>query len=166
MAISLCKLKSFEIQKGERILKVEQIGIKTADFATSFGDDSVPPKNWTAVYCDTLNDGDKVIVGWINSNQLTKVKSGEKRLFSLKENGKDQSIEIYLRNDEKIEIGGNQDNLVRYSKLNLGLQSEKNSINIELQKIATAISTLGGSYIYQPISVDISDSKIDQLLSP
>lgn len=166
MAVSFCNLKEFEIVKGERIFKVEQLGIKTADFATSFGDDSVAPKNWTGVYCDTLNDGDKVIVGWININQLSKVKAGEKRIYSLKEDGKTQSIDIYLRDDEKIEIGGDQDNLVKYSKLNQSLQNQVNSVNTELQKIVAAISALGGSYVIQPISLDISESKIDELLCP
>lgn len=165
MSVSMCKLKSFEIQKGERILKVEEYGAKTADFVTSFGDDSVAPKNWSAVYSSTDNDGDNIILGYINLNQLSKVKHGEKRIFSLKEDGS-QSIDIYLKNDGKAEIGGNTDNLVRYSKLNEALQAEKDLINSELQKIVTAISSLGGTYVMSPITLNILQSKIDELQSP
>lgn len=161
----MCKLKSFEIESDERILKVEQYGIKTADFATSFGDDSVAPKNYSAVYCDTDNSGDKVIIGYINKNQLTKVKHGEKRIFSLNEEG-NLATEIYLKNDGNIELGGNDDNLVRYLKLNEALQAEKNLINAELQKIVTAIAAVGGSYAISPITLDISQSKIEELQSP
>lgn len=165
MSVSMCKLKSFEIQQGERILKVEQYGIKTADFATSFGDDSVAPKNWSAVYCDTDNSGDKIIIGYINKNQLDKIKEGEKRIFSLDESG-NNAAEIYLKNDGKIEINGNVDNLVRYIKLNEALQAQKDLINTELQKIVVAFTSVGGSYAISPITLNISQSKIEELQSP
>lgn len=162
--ITFCKLKSFEITAGERILKVEQYGVKTADFVSSFGEDSVALVGSTAIYADTGNAGDKVILGYINKNQLSKVKSGEKRIFSLKEDGS-LSIDIYLKNDGKIELGGNEDNLVRYEALNNSLQDFVAKLQVELTAIASGLSGVGGVYIPGDVSLDASTSKIDELQS-
>ena len=73
------------------------------------------------------------------------------------------SIDIFLKTDGSLEIGGNVDNMIRYGPLNTALQSHNAAINMELGKIAAAISTLGGTYLPDTISTDISASKIDQV---
>lgn len=161
--ITYCKVKSFEIVEGEKVLKVEQFGIKTADLISAFGDDSGIPEGYTAIYAGTSGAGDKIIIGCFNKNQ--KAKAGEKRIFSLKPDGS-FSTDIYLKDDGKMEIGGNIDNLVRYLELNSALQQEVLSINVELAKISTAIGLLGGSYVLQPITLNILQAKIDELLCP
>jgi len=164
MAITYCRTKSFEIKQGEKTYKVEQFGIKTTESVMPFGDDSSIPEGYTAIYLDTENVGDKVIIGCINKNQIAK--SGEKRIFSIKPD-KSLSIDIYLRDDGKAQIGGNVDNLVRYSSLNTALQQEKNLINIELNKIAVAMNAIvPGSYSPGLITLDILQSKIEELLCP
>jgi len=163
--ITYCKYKSFEIIKGERIIKVDQFGTKTADECMPFGEDSVPLKNYSAVYANTSNEAEKIIIGYINTKQLSKVKEGEKRIYSLKGNG-DLSIEFYLRKDGKAELGGNADNLVKWEKLNTKLQNHVGVLNTEFGKIATAITTLGGVYVAPAISLDISDCKVIELLCP
>jgi hypothetical protein len=161
--IKFCKLKSFEIVKGERIVKVEQYGTKTADFCTSFGDDSVALPEMTALYVDTGMDGDKVVIGYINKGQLSKVQPGEKRIFSVKGDGS-LSTEIYLRKDEKIEIGGNTDNLVKFTPLEAALMEQIQKINTELTAIALGITAAGGSYTPTPISVNFNPAKSEKLL--
>lgn len=154
--------KSSEVKDGERIIKVDEFGLKTADESAPFGIDSQPLKNMIAIYANTSNDSDKVILGYINKHQLSKIKEGENRIFSLKEDGS-LSTEIYLKNDGKIELNGKEDNAVRYLALNNALQEQNAALNQELTKIVASISALGGSYAYAQISLDISLSKIEDL---
>ena len=157
MKITLSKIRSFIIEEGARILKVEQYGPKTVQEAAPFGDDSGPIENLTAIYAETAETGEPVIIGYINENQLAGV--GEKRLYSLDENG-NIAFFIWLKADGTFEIGGNIDNAVRYQKLDDALQAQKNAINAELIKISAAISLLGGSYSATLISIDTSAAKI------
>tara|TARA_R110000822_G_scaffold123489_3_gene257905 strand:+ start:15592 stop:16080 length:489 start_codon:yes stop_codon:yes gene_type:complete len=158
--ISLAQVKSAVISSGRRILKVFEFGAKTAVQSGPFGDDSSPLKDMVAIFGKTSNLEEPVILGYINKNQLAQ--PGEKRIFSLKPDGS-LSIDIFLKTDGTLEIGGNVDNMIRYGPLNTALQSHNAAINMELGKIAAAISTLGGTYLPDTISTDISASKIDQV---
>lgn len=158
--ITFSIVKEVIIEKLKKTLKVEQFGVKTADVISDFGDDSSPLKDMVAVYANTSEVGDSVIIGYINGNQIAQ--AGEKRIFSLKEDGS-LSFAIHLKNDGTSEIGGNTDNAVRYSKLNLALQSEVNKINAELAKIAISIGAVGGSYVPTAITVDVSAAKIEEI---
>lgn len=158
--ISISKISSSVIEKGYRILKVLEFGPKTADECAPFGDDSNPLKGMSAVFAETSVEGEPVIIGYLNENQLAA--AGEKRIYSLKEDGSVSSF-IWLNNDGKIQLNGNTDNAVRYAKLEEAINLMDTSINAELTKIVTAISTLGGSYTMEPIQTDISAAKIDDL---
>jgi len=158
--ITLSKFKSSIISSGKRILKVFQYSAKTANECAPFGDDSNPISGMTAIFAETSEIGEPVIVGYVNEKQISA--PGEKRLYSLKSDGS-ESIYIWLRNNGKIEMGGKSHNLVRYTPLNLGISDKDKLINLELVKIATAISTLGGSYTPSDITTDISDSKISEI---
>lgn len=114
-------LKSFK-----RSVKVVQYGAKTADVASSFGDDASPLKGMIALYSGTSENGDNIIIGYLNENQIAK--EGEKRIFSLKADGS-KSFDIYLKNDETCEIGGDADNAVRFSKLEEGFNQLKSDLN-------------------------------------
>lgn len=151
------------IEKGSRILKVEQFGAKTAVECSPFGEDSSPVKGMTAIYAETSEIGDPVIIGYINENQMAAV--GEKRMYSVKPDGT-ISIYVWLKNNGTMELGGTAHNLVRYTPLNTALQSEVNSINSELIKIQTAIVALGGVYVPNSISINITGSKINEIKSP
>jgi hypothetical protein len=149
------------IKNGQRILKVFEFGAKTAEVISSFGDDSAPLKDFIALYSKTSENGDNVIIGYINKHQLSE--PGEKRIFSLKEDGS-LSIALHLKNDGTCEFGGNADNLVRYEALNNALQLEKDLINAEFLKIATAINGLApGAYTPAPISLNILQAKIEEI---
>jgi len=157
-------IKENLINKGRRLLKVSQFGAKTADVVSDFGDDSAPLKDMIAVYSNTSEVGDNIIIGYLNKNQIAN--AGEKRIFSLKEDGS-LSIAIHLRNNGTAEIGGNVDNAVRYAKLDLALQNEVTLINAELTKIAAAINAIvPGSYIPTPITLNILAAKIEELKTP
>lgn len=158
--ITLSKVRSTILKKGERIIKVLQYGAKTVAEISPFGDDSNPVENMSALYADTAETGEPVIIGYINTNQLAAV--GEKRIFSLKAD-KTLSAFIWLKNDGTMQIGGDADNAVRYQKLDDSLQAQKVLINIELSKIQAAITTLGGAYAKVDISINASAAKITEI---
>lgn len=144
------------IENGKRVLKVLQFGTKTADEVGPFGIDSNPLKDMTAIYAETSNNSESVIIGYINKNQIAGI--GETRLYSLDENKAVKSF-IWLKNDGTIELNGNTYSSVRYEPLESGINAKDNLINIELGKIATAISSLGGVYTVAPVFTNITSAK-------
>jgi hypothetical protein len=160
--ITLAKVDSTTITDKQREIKVLQFGAKTADECAPFGEDSNPLKDMIAVYAETAEVGEPVIIGYLNENQLAAV--GEKRLYSLKPDGS-LSFYTWLRNNGTMELGGNAHNLVRYEPLNNALQSLVNKINAELVKIQTGLTAVGGVYAPAPVSVDVSASKINEIKS-
>ena len=158
--ITYSKVKSTIITNGKRILKVLEFGAKTAVEVAPFGDDGNPLKDMSAIYGRSSASGDDIILGYINKNQIAAV--GEKRIYSLKPDGT-LSIDIHLRTDGTMEIGGNTDNMVKYIPLDTALKNQDTLINAELIKIATAITTLGGVYTPTSVATDISPSKSDTI---
>lgn len=158
--ITFSKVKENIITSLIRTLKVQQYGAKTANVVAPFGDDSAPLKDMIAVYAETSNISEPVVVGYINKNQIAK--TGEKRIFSLKPDGT-VATSIHLFTDGTMNVGGDNDNAVRYSPLNSGIYAKDALINIELTKIATAISLLGGTYAPSNISTDIEAAKINEI---
>ena len=147
-----------------RLVKFYRLGLRdvqTSLTVAPYGDDSVPVKDMIAVYSETSTKGNTVIIGYINKNQLAAV--GERRLFSTNENG-DEKAYVWLKNSGNLELNGKADNVVRYSKLDNGLQAEVTKINAQLAAISTAIGLLGGSYVVNPVDVDISGAKVDDVL--
>jgi len=154
--ITLAKIDSVIKESGKRILKVLQFGAKTASESAPFGIDSAPLKGMTAVYGNTSNNGDTVILGYIQKNQLAE--PGETRFFSLDADGNLKSF-IWLKNDGDIQLNGDDYSSVRFQPLQSGINTKDSLINAELAKIATAISSLGGTYVPGSISTDISQSE-------
>lgn len=155
--ISLAKYFSSAIEQGKRILKVTQFGTKTAKEAYPFGFDSQPPEGMTAIYSETSNADEAVIVGYINKHQLVGV--GESRMYSL---GSDGEVKAYVvcTSLGSIELNGNEFSAVRYENLVTGLNAQNTLINAELAKIATAINALApGAYIVAPVSTNITTAK-------
>ena len=153
-------VKESIIKNAKRFLKVVQYGAKTADVVADFGDDSSPLKDMIAIYSRTAIVGEEVIIGYLNTNQISK--PGEKRIFSLMPDGS-LSFDIYLKNDGTCEIGGKVDNAVRYMAMDTALQQQVNEINAELIAISTAISGVGGVYVPTPITLDMTPSKIVEI---
>jgi hypothetical protein len=159
--ITFSKVKDSFIELGKRIIKVEEYGAKTAKSASSYGDDSRPLKNMTAIYAHTAVNSEQVIIGYINTNQIAL--EGEKRIFSQASNG-DLSFAIHLKNNGTCEIGGNADNSVRFLPLKSGIDTKDALINAELVKIAAAINAIApGSYTPASVSTDINSAKINEI---
>ena len=158
--ITLSILKSVAIEQGQRILKVMQYGPKTANECGPFGLDSSPLENYTAIYSETANVGESLIIGYIQKNQIAQ--QGEARLFSLDSNGL-LKAEIFCKADGTIILNGGGFNSVRYENLNSELQQLKTDINTELLKVQTAITTLGGTYANTPLILDLTTAKSDTI---
>ena len=158
--ITLSKLKGVAIEQGQRILKVLQYGPKTANECGPFGLDSSPLENYTAIYAETANVGESLIIGYIQKKQLAN--PGESRLFSLDSNGV-LKAEIFCKSDGTIILNGGGFNSVRYENLNSELQQLKTDMNTELLKVQTAITTLGGTYANAPLNLDLTTAKSDTI---
>lgn len=154
--ITFSKLDSVILQAGKRVLKVLQFGPKTASESLPFGIDSSPIKGMTAIYGNTSNNGDTVILGYIQKNQLAG--EGETRLFSVDSSGSLKSF-VWLKNNGTIELNGDQYTAVRYDALNQGLQNQINLLNAELIKVQTGLIAVGGAYARVNVTLDISQSE-------
>lgn len=134
---------------------------RTAFSLAPYGVDSNPIAGMRAIYADTTNKKDSVIIGYINKDLLAEV--GETRLFSTDENGELKTF-IWLKNDGKIQLGGDAKHAVRYEDLNSALQNFQTFLQAELGKIATGIVAGGGAYTPGTVNIDISSSKNDNIL--
>lgn len=162
--MTLSIVKENIIKAGKRALKVMEFGAKTADVVSDFGDDSSPLKDMIAVYGKTSESGDSIIVGYLNSNQISQ--PGEKRIFSLKEDGS-LSFAIHLKNDGTCEIGGDVDNAVRYSKLEEAFNELKSDMNTFIDSYNLHQHPANGlappTVIAVESTADITGAKIDEI---
>lgn len=159
----ITKIISTAIVKSRLIIKVLGLGskdIQTVYNITPFGIDSNPVSGLRAIWARTESMEDRILLGVLFEHAIAA--TGEIRLYSTNENGT-IVFSLHLKNDGTCEFGGNADNLVRYSKLNDGLQSTKTGINIELGKIQSAISSLGGLYFKSDIDININAAKINNI---
>ena len=165
--VKVSKIISSTIKSGRRILKILGLGkedIQTSYESMPFGVDSVPIKDLIAIQMETSERGKTVIVGYINKNQIADV--GELRLYSLDATGAEQA-NVYLKKDGVLELNGNVDNAVKFIPLDAGLQSQTTAINAELVKIAAAINAIvPGSYVPTPVTVNITNSKVESVKVP
>lgn len=149
--VSLAKVKESIIEKSRRIIKVIQYGVKTAKQVAPYGIDSTPLENLTAIYCESENDNEAIIIGYINKNHITK--KGEIRIYS------DSGAYVHCKDNGIVDINGNDYSAVRYQELNLELQKQISLLNIELSKIATAGATIGMIYAPTLLQIDLTQSE-------
>lgn len=166
--LGLVKIISTEADKLKRLVaKFYYRGpkdVQTSHQIAPYGIDSNPIKDMIAVYGETNVDGNTVILGYINKNVLAE--PGETRVFATDASGGLKGY-VWLKKTGIAEIMGNTDNAVRYTPLNTGLQNQNTAINAELTKIATALNGLvPGIYVPQPVSINISQSKITEIKTP
>lgn len=165
--MKIIQVSGNEIRKVFRYIKtVFSKDSHTAAQIAPFGDDSCPVEGMKGVEASTDDLGQNVVIGYFNRSILAD--KGEKRFYSLKAD-KTESFYIWLKNDGTCEIGGDTDNLVRYSELKEGFDKLKEDLNDLVLKYnshthmvseltSTATSLMGSSS-----TADISDSKIDEL---
>lgn len=129
------------ITGGKRIIKTSGYGrddtdTRTANECSPAGLDCAPAGNLRAVYCKTTNDSIPVVVGYINTAQLSE--PGDSRLFSTNANG-NLITYIWLHNatgNGQIELGGTTDNAVGYTQLAV----QFNELNIKFNNLVAAFN--------------------------
>jgi len=93
----------------ERLIKFLGWGkndVQSQKEASPYGTDSSPIKNMIAIYAQTANGSESIVIGYINKNQLADV--GEHRIYSTNSDG-DLQAEIWLKKNGKILINANGD---------------------------------------------------------
>ena len=138
--------------EGMRMIKVDQFGAKEVYECSPFGFDSNPIKDMTAIYADTSENGEPIIIGYINENQIAE--KGELRLYNSNKGY------VWLKKDDTIELNGNSRTIVAFIDLKTELENTINKLNVELTKIQTAITALGGSYVQVNVEVNIDSSEV------
>lgn len=155
--LTFSKLKSSSIEQGKRILKVFQFGAKTAKEVGPFGFDSAAPENWTAIYGETSNKGESVVIGYINKNQLAEV--GGSRMYALGSSGEVVSF-VYARASGVLELNGSTYSGVRFQPLKSAIDANDLMVAGELSKIALVLNSLVlGSYTPGPISTNLTGAE-------
>ena len=164
--MDIVKITESTVRKGLRWLK----SLYSADTHESiqlapFGDDSCPLSGTKGIKARTSTDAYHVILGYFNRSNVAG--EGEKRLYSVKSDGS-ISFYVHLKNDGTIVIGGEDDNLVRYSKLKEGFDQLKSDFNtFKATHTHTGVTTGSGvSGIpsdVAPSEADISGCKIDEI---
>jgi hypothetical protein len=155
--ISLAKFKSASIEGGKRIIKALTLGgAATAKEVYPFGFDSQALGDLTAIYADTSNKDESVIIGYINKNQLAE--AGGSRMFAIGNSGEVVGF-VYARASGVLELNGSAFSSVRFQSLKIAIDNNDALINAELAKIATAITTLGGTYVVAPIGTNLLNTE-------
>lgn len=166
--INVTKVISSAIDTALRFVKVRRLGnsdVQNVKEFMPFGIDGAPLPGMTALYLSTGVKGANYVVGYINKNQ--KALPGELRLFSLDADGKEKTYQIFKK-DGTIEILGDADFMVRYSKLELAyneLQGKHNQTDANFVALATALNLLLGTTTFPPSTStgDITLSKIKEI---
>ena len=164
--MDIVKITENTVRKGFRWLK----SLYSADTHESiqlapFGDDSCPIPGVKGVKARTSTDAYHVILGYFNRSNVAA--AGEKRLYSVKSDGT-ISFYVHLKNDGSMVIGGDDDYMVRYSKLKEGFDQLKSDFNT-FKATHTHIGVTAGGGVSgipsdgTPSEADISGCKIDEI---
>lgn len=153
--ISFAKIKSSSIEVGKRILKsVTMSGAATSKESYPFGFDSSPHPDLTAIYAETSNMQEAVIIGYINKNQIAE--PGESRMYALSAHGEFLGF-VYCRKDGTTSINGDAFSAVRFQELKTQIDLLQSQINSQLPLIASGIATGGGVYTPTNVSIDLTN---------
>lgn len=155
-----------------KVLRYGKDDIQTADQYLPWGVDSKPIKNALALYSNTGNRGESVIIGYLINSEMTV--EGESALYSTDDDG---AVMFYLllKKDGTAEFGGNSDNLVRYSVLKNEYDKTKGVLDAILNILngppitepgngaPSALQTALKSALTGLQTGDIADSKIEEI---
>lgn len=112
-----------------RIVKIYRLGksdVQSVIEAAPYGVDGNPIKKIRAIYAPSRAVGRPIVLGYITTKRKADV--GELRLFSTDADG-DEEMFVWLKNDGTLEVGGDTDNLVRFSDLKDGFDELKDNFN-------------------------------------
>jgi len=166
--MNIVKILSTRVVDGFRNVKFLRMGnsdIQETEQIAPHGIDSNPVKDMVAIYAPTLQQGEPVIIGFINK-KLIDLDPGETSVFSTDDSG-DLSTFIHLLADGTMKIGGDADFMVRFNELKSGFDQLKADFN---SHIHTTTATIGASPTpgvitppTSPSTASIDASKIDEI---
>ena len=154
-----------------KILRFGKSDSHTAFVSQPAGIDSRPIKGQRAVFAETANDQEPVLIGYINEN--AKADEGEIRLYSIDSDGNEKNY-FYILKDGTIEVGGDSDFMVRYSALSTAFDELKTDFNSHITNWNTFSTAYvpGGPSVQglpptasgsTPSAADISGAKIEEV---
>ena len=172
--ITIVKTIASKVQDAYRHIKVQVMGkndVQTPVEASPYGMDSNPVKDLAAIYAPSTVSGEPVIIGYLLKDRLAEV--GEVRLYATDASGALQNY-IWLKANGDILVGGDADNLVRYSELETGFNQLKGDFNNFLTVFnahthptpagpSSAPTPVTGVVPVEPSSADISGAKINEI---
>jgi hypothetical protein len=146
-----------------KVLRLGQSDVQSGFVSAPFGYDGNPTKGYRAIFSDTGNAGEPVILNFIS--RKNKAQIGEVRLHSEASNG-DEKAYIYLRADGKFELLGNANFSVKFNELETAFNKLKKSFN-DFASVYTpgSPSTLGTPPSISQCDADISNAKNENILT-
>jgi hypothetical protein len=145
-----------------RILKVLTFGkssVNNVYECAAHGVDTNPPKGKKAIVVESVTNGEKFILGYVNESQKSEV--GGYRVYATDDQGNEQN-NIYLRPDGTIEIGGDTDFMVRYTALETAFNELQQKFNSHVHPGVQA-GPGATSPTTTPSTGDITQSKIEEI---
>lgn len=162
--IALTKTAGSRVSKTYRILKVQVFGksdVREGQQSAPYGLDNNPVDGGIAVYADTAINGQPVILGYINPNQLAAV--GESRLYATDSDGVFK-CNVWMQANGDILIGDSNapaaytEFFVKHTALNTALQTMLVTVNSNF----TALYTLLGTPA-PPVTINIALAKTTKI---
>jgi hypothetical protein len=123
--MNLVKIISSVKSGGYQLAKFLRFGDKDVQekkTVSPYGVDSNPIADMIALYAETTTKGEAVLVGYINKNAIAA--PGELRFFGTNESGTEMCYQ-WFRTTGKVEINGDEDNIVRFTALKAGFDQLK-----------------------------------------
>ena len=175
--MNITKIISTTLKDARRLVKFFRFGssdVRENYEASPFGLDSNPVKDTVGVYSSTTSNGQGVILGYVHANKKADV--GEFRTYGTDTNGA-EVFYTWIKSDGTMEIGGDTDNMVRFSELKTAFDQLKSDfdslvssynghIHITTATVGAtptvgviAVTTSTGS----PTTANIDPSKIDEI---
>lgn len=167
--IRLIKVISTRLDAAVRFVKFYYRGksdVRDVQEFSPFGIDGNPLKDMVAICVQTGQDGKSFVIGYLNKNQMAA--AGELRLYSLDADGKQKTYQ-WFKADGTIEIMGDSDNMVRYSKLESAFNELKGDFNTLVTKYNAHTHPIGSpstgppSVTGSPSTADITPAKIKEI---
>ena len=140
----LARLNSSAINRFYRIIKSVWGNnvTETSNLAVPYGMDCNPPQNEITVVAETGNNSDSIVVGFVTKNVLEDLVLGECGLYAKDANGGIVAT-IKMRNSGDVEVNGNDDFMVRFSKL----EEAFNELQDRYNELAQRWSIFANAYV-------------------
>lgn len=114
------------IKNAMRYVQAQVFGakdVREAPLVQPFGVDANPVANLRAIYASTTAQGEKIFLGFINTDALAE--AGEIRIYSV---GDGDTASVWCKADGTLELNGDEDFAVLFNKLKIEFNSLKSTV--------------------------------------